>query len=124
MATKTRPARKLKPQAAKRIRAKLDGNYDGPIEWLSPMLEEAYMKLRPKEEAEAEGDGEAKPRKARPAKTAAQKGVFRSVYHEGKDESVLAELPRTHWEDHLRKFRERKAVVGHTADTLLAGMPA
>ena len=112
MATKKKPARKQKPATAKRAPAKSDDYYSGPMEWLSPMLEEAYMKLRPKEdaEAEAEADAMAKPRKRAPAaKTAARKPVFRSVHHEGKGESVLAELPRTHWEDHLRKFRERKS---------------
>jgi len=125
MATKKKPARKQKPGTAKRAPAKLDGYYSGPMEWLSPMLEEAYMKLRPKEDAEAEAAAMAKPRRPRPvAKTAARKPVFRSVHHEGQGESVLAELPRTHWEDQLRKFRERKAAVGHTPDALLAGMPA
>jgi hypothetical protein len=95
------------------------------MEWLSPMLEEAYMKLRPKADAEREADAAAKPRKpGRVGKTTAKKPVFRSVHLEGKGESVLAELPRTHWEDLLRKFRERKAAVGHTRDAFRARMPA
>jgi hypothetical protein len=85
MATKKKPARKQKPGTAKRAPSKLDGYYSGPMEWLSPMLEEAYMKLRPKEDAEAEAAAMAKPRRPRPvAKTAARKPVFRSVHHEGQ----------------------------------------
>src|SRR6266480_2614451 len=89
MATKKKPARKQKLGTAKRAPAKLDGYYSGPMEWLSPMLEEAYMKLRPKEDAEAEAAAMAKPRRPRPvAKTAARKPVFRSVHHEGQGESA------------------------------------
>jgi hypothetical protein len=126
MAAKKVPARKIKsrtPKKAsvtptpKRASVTLEDYPEGPIEWLSPMLEEAYMKLRPKEEAEA------KPSKPA-SKSAAKKSSFESVHHPGEGESVLASLPRTHWEDRMRTFRERKAAVGHTADALLVGMAA
>ena len=124
MATKKKPARKFKPRALKRTSVTLEGD-EGPMKWLSPMLEEAYMKLQPKKEAEAETAARAKAGKPKPAaKGRAKKAAFKSVHHAGKGESVLASLPRTHWEDKIRKFRERKAAMGHTAATLLAGMPA
>ena len=84
MATKKKPARKQKPGTAKRAPAKLDGYYSGPMEWLSPMLEEAYMKLRPKEDAEAEAAAMAKPRRPRPvAKTAAREREVRPRFAPG-----------------------------------------
>jgi hypothetical protein len=127
MALKTTSVRKPKSAALKRTRATFEDYYEGPMGWLSPMLEEAYMKLRPKEEAEAEARSadKAKPsRLTRAKKGVAKKIPFKSVHHPEQGESVLASLPRTQWEDQLRKFRERKAAVGHTADDLLAGMPA
>src|SRR5436305_15305574 len=94
MATKKKPARTKKRATARRAPAK-PGDYDGgPMQWLSPMLEEAYMKLRPKAEAEAEAGTAAKRRKRAPlAKAGTKKAMFRSVHNEGKGESVLNELP-------------------------------
>ena len=39
---------------ATRRRTRQRRHYEGPREWLFPMLEEAYSKLRPRAEAEAE----------------------------------------------------------------------
>src|SRR5262245_34417642 len=119
MATKKKRVRRPKLRVPKRTPVPLD---EGPLEWLSPMLEETYMKLRPKEQAEAEAQSGAKAKPSKPklaAKGTPKKVVFKSVHQVGMGESVLASLPRTHWESLLREFRERKAAVGLTADALL-----
>jgi hypothetical protein len=54
----TKKARRGKKAAARkaapRKEPKSKRHYEGPREWLFPMLEETYTRLRPKEEAEAE----------------------------------------------------------------------
>ena len=106
-AKKSKPVKRAaKPAklAAKSEKFKIERE-EGPLGWLSPMLEEAYMRLGPKGEAEARparrAFGKAKP--------GAKVSTFESVHHEGKGESVLADLPRTHWEDVLREYQQRKA---------------
>jgi hypothetical protein len=125
-ARKTQRGKALKSNAKAR-RNRQERYYEGPLEWLSPMLEETYTKLRPKEEAEAErpalrkatarAGGKAKPR------------AFTSVHQRGKGESVLAELPRSHWEDQLLEFRRRKPRPANRraiapAAHIAPGMPA
>src|SRR5262245_34316306 len=112
MATKTKRVSRPKLRRAKKSPVILD---EGPLEWLSSMLEETYMKLRPKEDVEAEARSSAKDKPSKPkraAKGAPKNVAFKSVHQKGMGESVLASLPRTHWESFLRKYRERKAAVG------------
>ena len=127
MAAKKRKTKggKTPRASAKAPRERRKRHYEGPLDWLSPMLEETYTKLRPKEEAEAE---EARAAAAKP-KRKAKPRAFISVHQEGKGESVLAELPRSHWEEQLLKFRRRKAPPPNRAATapgarIAPGMPA
>jgi hypothetical protein len=83
---------------------KRERHYEGPLEWLSPMLEEAYTKLQPKEDFDAAAARKA-PRKA---KKKGEPPAFASTHQAGADESVLAQLPRSHWEDHLLEYRRRQ----------------
>jgi hypothetical protein len=73
---------------------------EGPLAWLTPMLEESYTKLRPREEAEAEEAEDAAPAARRTTKAELEdktrRGPFKSVHRQDKDESVLAQLPRSH----------------------------
>ena len=119
--------RKTAPRRGGRKKeSKSKRHYEGPREWLFPMLEETYSRLGPKEEIEAAEA--APPRTPPPAKTKAAR--FRSSYHEGKDESVLAVLPRSHWEDKLRQFKRRKVATpaavraAATPEIIGPGMPA
>src|ERR671910_784604 len=106
--TEKKVVRKTAPKRAGRKKeSKSKRHYEGPREWLFPMLEETYSRLGPKEEIKAEEA--APPRTPAPARTKAAR--FRSSYHEGKDESVLAALPRSHWEDKLRQFKRRKVAT-------------
>src|ERR1051326_8347547 len=98
-------------------------HYSGPREWLLPMLEETYMRIRPKEEAE----GQARERPPKPAAAAAalvKAGKFASAYHEGEGESVLARLPRTHWQDVLSEYHKRRVAKRAAVAALAPGMPA
>jgi hypothetical protein len=93
------------------------------------MLEETYTKLQPKEQAEA-AEAAAKARKPpRGAKGKAKARAFVSTHQKGLGESVLAELPRSHWEDQLLRFHRRKARPANrptaAREALIApGMPA
>jgi hypothetical protein len=87
------------------------------------MLEETYMRIRPKEEAE----GQARERPPKPAAAAAalvKAGKFASAYHEGEGESVLARLPRTHWQDVLSEYHKRRVAKRAAVAALAPGMPA
>lgn len=119
MATKkARPAKKAAAKkAARKKERKSERHYEGPREWLFPMPEETYMRLGPKEKEEVES---APAVSASPAKKAMMKS-FVSSYHEGKGESVLAQLPRAHWEDRLGEYKKRK-VAAHAGVTAAAGV--
>src|SRR5689334_18913886 len=108
--TKRAPASKAKKSGVMPKR-----HYEGPAQWLIPMLEEAYTELRPKEEAEAEA--------ARPARKAAAKkkaggklastgkkltDEFVSSFQEGKGEAVLADLPQNYWKNQFEEFHKRR----------------
>ena len=104
MATK-KSTKKLQPAKARKSTKKPERFYEGPAEWLLPMMEETYTRLRPK------GEAEAKPTRgaALKAKRGGKAAGFASVHQEGKGESVLAKLPKTHWEEMLREYSNRKA---------------
>jgi hypothetical protein len=74
----------------------------GPLGWLLPMLEEAYAKLRPKEEAEAE----AAAIERRAARTTVSAALERGEAPPAA--APLADLPKSHWEDKLREYHLRK----------------
>jgi hypothetical protein len=78
--------------------------HEGPAEWLLPRLEEAYTRLQPK--------GRVPERPARRG-TRRPKGLpapsFRSAHQDGQGESVLADLPKSYWENVLREYQQRKA---------------
>jgi hypothetical protein len=81
--------------------------YEGPAEWLMPMMEEAYTRLRPKAEVPAP-----EPRAERRTRAGVKAARFASTYQSGRGESVLARLPLSHWEDVLREYQRRKAAAG------------
>ena len=74
-------------------------HYSGPAEWLMPQLEEAYSKLQPKEQAEAEA--------AAPVAAAPVSG-FRSTIHDGRDEWVLADLGPNYWQEQFEAYHRRR----------------
>jgi hypothetical protein len=83
--------------------------YDGPAEWIMPMMEEVYSRLEPKPRDDTPAIGRSAParKKAKAAKGKARK-QFVSVYQEGKGESVLADLPRDYWADTLKEYHKRR----------------
>jgi hypothetical protein len=104
-------------------------HYEGPLEWLVPMLEETYTKLRPKQEGKVEEAAAGARKTTRKAGGKFKPQAFVSVHQQGQSESVLAKLPRSHWQERLLKFRQRKAqassraVIAHEAH-IAPGMPA
>lgn len=112
---KTKKTKKAKNTAG-RTRSKR--HYEGPREWLFPMLQETYAKLRPK--AEAESAPEPAPARAMKAAGKAVSKAESAIRHEERlDENRLADLPMSHWEDLLREYKTRK-VQKHPAATLAA----
>jgi len=110
--------------------------YEGPVEWLFPMLEGAYARLGPKDE-DGGADGRAVgvravrrgPRSKRTGLAAAvDRAAKRVGHHETLDEVPLADLPMTHWEDVLREYKERKiaaaAASAGTRAAIVPGQPA
>jgi hypothetical protein len=101
----TKKDSKKKPSTKRRKTAKKAKRfYEGPAEWIMPMMEEAYMRLRPKGEVEVRPAPPAARKKRRGAKALG----FMSVHQEGQGESILADLPKSYWEDLLREYKKRK----------------
>lgn len=121
--TKTTKTRKAK----RSTRRKPERHYEGPQDWLLPMMEEAYAKLGPKEETE-----DALLAMSPPRATAAKKrrpGKARARTDEAEPaESVLADVPMTHWEDVLSEYHQRKvqkrASIMDADVSIMPGMPA
>ena len=84
--------------------------YDGPAEWIMPMMEEVYSQLKPKERDDTPAIGRSKTtrKKAKTAKGKARK-EFISAYQEGQGESVLADLPRDYWAHNLKEYHKRRS---------------
>ena len=105
-------AKKTAVKAAKKVAVKRERNYEGPAEWIMPMMEEVYSKLGSKTEAERTASAKAK--KTRP-KGKPKKGesslAFVSSYQEGQGESVLADVPQTYWQGRLQEFHKRRVEV-------------
>src|SRR5262245_20227224 len=113
MAVRSRKSRKASKssKASKSTKSRTarwtERHHEGPAEWLMPMMEEAYSRLRPKDEPEEA------PRRgpARAAKRGVRLPAFRSVHRAGQGEEVLAPLPLSYWEDVLREYQRRKAAI-------------
>jgi hypothetical protein len=93
----------------------------GPREWLFPILESAYSKLVPREQAEAEAAA------AGEAPAAPAEGVegFRSSLQPNRGETVLAAVPHDVWLDRLSEYKRRKAAaVRRAAPAVTAPPPA
>jgi len=139
MAKKRPPAKKSRPKNTRSSTRKKDlpgkkpslarRHYKGPEEWFVPQMEEAYSRIRTKEEVEA------RPRRpARAAAKATKKGkgaakLFASTIHEGEGESVLARLPRRYWQEQFAEFHKRRVAASKKglapgAPGVLTGMPA
>ena len=106
---KKAPKKVVAKKAAAGKKPSLTGgrHYEGPEEWLLPQMEEAYSRIRTKDEAEAEAAKPAKaPKKGKGAKGPAK--PFISSIHEGKGESEFALLPRTFWQDQFAEFHKRR----------------
>ena len=101
-------------QASRRDRAPRR-HYEGPLEWLFPMLQETYAWLGPKEKAAAVAaplHGTRAKRPAPPARAEVISKQLRGVRHEERlAESGLASVPMTHWEDQLREFKQRRVAT-------------
>jgi photosystem II stability/assembly factor-like uncharacterized protein len=87
--------------------------YEGPVEWLFPMLEQAYATLGPKTPpSRTAGGPRPKASVARAAPSALTKAVNHAAgkirHRERLSGDALAELPLTHWEDVLREYKQRK----------------
>jgi hypothetical protein len=96
-------------------------HHEGPAEWLLPMMEEAYTRLRPKDEPERPARVPAGPPRA-----GVRVPAFSSVHRAGKGEEVLADLPLSYWEDVLREYQRRKhAAAGPrpARRSMVIGMP-
>jgi hypothetical protein len=109
--------RKRKPAASGK-RNQRKQYYGGALSWLVPMMEQAYARILPRDQAERlERAAAAKPaRKAKPAKAA--KGAarpFRSSMTLDRGEEVLAPVEPHFWLDRLREYQKRKAPVNRAA---------
>ena len=110
-AKKSRRSQSKTRRTQRRARAtRTDRYYDGPAEWLLPMIEETHSRLAPKDQIDAVPNLAP----ARAARALRAKGVqaspepFRSTYRSGKGEDVLAEVPRTFWRDRFAEVHRRR----------------
>ena len=109
-----------------RRREKLD---EGPREWLIPVLESAYTRMAPGEEAVDEtvaalARAPAKTARARPGSEEAARAGYRSRLQPGRDETALAYLSRSrHWAERLGEYHRRRLAAAPRAE-MAPGMPA
>src|SRR5262245_28042357 len=80
--------------------------HEGPAEWLGPMLEEAYTRLRPKEEGAAPEVAAAAGATASAAASAVLASAHEAVEAEEAEGVLLADLPQSYWEDLLREYKQ------------------
>lgn len=102
--------RKSAPPPARR--EKLD---EGPREWLIPVLESAYTRMVPKDQA-VEGAAPAavptRKKTGRPGAAEAARPGYRSRLQPGRDETALAYLSRSrHWADRLGEYHKRRVAT-------------
>ncbi len=100
--TRARGTAKRARRPAKRSRKPDVSFHEGPAEWLGPMLEEAYARLRPKDAGGAPEFAAAAGAGARAEASAA----LASAHEAGEAGEVpLADLPKSYWEDLLREVQ-------------------
>jgi photosystem II stability/assembly factor-like uncharacterized protein len=85
----------------------------GPQGWLPPILESAYTRLIPREQAEAEAH-----ENFTGQSTAAAEGeeIYRSRLQPGNGENVFAALSQDLWVDRLADYKRRKAASVQTME--------
>src|SRR5216117_3639904 len=76
-------------------------NYEGPAEWIMPMMEEIYSRLQPKSSV-----SKVAPRAVRAARGARR--AFLSTYQHGQGEEVLARVERDYWHRTFQQYHERR----------------
>ena len=120
-----------KNRASTKRTAEKRRRYEGPVEWLFPMLEEAYTRLGPRDVVEPALVAPSRPAAARTKPARAIAAAANAIRHEEKlVEGRLAQLDRSYWEDVLREYHERRvgvveAQVGPAAAALISpAMPA
>lgn len=122
---KTRKARKTTKgrKTTKQRKPTRARNYEGPAEWIMPMMEETYSRLGPREPAP--GAAAMPPRKSarsgRGARGATAPQGFVSTYQRGQGEDVLASVKPDYWHQALQRFHERR--VGVRRQRLARGVP-
>jgi photosystem II stability/assembly factor-like uncharacterized protein len=81
----------------------------GPRKWLLPILESAYTRLTPRDQAKAA---------AASAVTTVPKGMFHSRLQPGRGEDTLAAVDQDVWLNRIREYRKRVAatIVGPAVD--------
>ncbi|HVR98063.1 MAG TPA: hypothetical protein VMW27_15705 [Thermoanaerobaculia bacterium] len=108
MASQKTPGRKsTKRQARKKAPVKklTVAREEGPRGWFLPILESAYTRLVPRDQAETGTRG------ARTTRGAATRGAFRSHLQPDRGEEVLAPVPQDLWRDRLAEYQRRKGAA-------------
>jgi hypothetical protein len=116
---------KSKAKTASPRRMNLD---EGPREWLLPVLESAYTRMEPKEQAQdrpaASLAAPEKIDKERAEREERTTGAYRSRLQPGRDETALAYLSRSrHWTDRLGEYHRRKLALSRAAPAAAAAAP-
>lgn len=111
-AARSTPRKAPRPRKAAKV-------HEGPAEWLVPMIEEAYAPLRPKAAPAARGATRA----ARPGAVPGRKVDLASASEPGRVEAVVADLPKSYWEDLLRTYQRRKSGFQARRGPSMVGMP-
>src|SRR3954451_13443044 len=117
---------KSSPQKARKSTDKgpAKRHYEGPLEWLFPMLEETYGRLGPKEVQVSPREVAAK-RLSRPAGRAVALRADSIRHEERLDARKLAPVSMGYWEEQLSEFKRRKvAARGRAMGAAPPGMPA
>jgi len=122
MATKKR--RVPKKHRAGKTREQVEREDSGPRGWLTPVLESAYSKLVPRDQAPPP----LKPGTSRVARAPAKPAPLASRLQPGRGDDVLRKVPRDFWERRLSEYKRRKvdAALAHPGARAvpLPGQPA
>jgi len=95
--------------ASKKVKKQRERNYEGPAEWIMPMMEETYSRLEPKSGARTAAPRATKTaRGAQKPKRTGARPAFVSTYQEGQGEEVLARVRRDYWHKTLQRFHQRR----------------
>jgi len=125
---KRKTSKLAKPKQTAPRRMNLD---EGPRAWLLSVLESAYTRMEPKEQAQdrpaASLAAPEKIDKERAEREECTTGAYRSRLQPGRDETALAYLSRSgHWTERLGEYHRRKLglVKPAPAAAVAAPMPA